>query len=154
MFVIYMFENPNDYISNIKREVGISEEIATTIAESVADKIFDLILKKSEKSEEPVKAKPEPIMTSAVPEIPPTNLPMVEKGEVAHDARPLTPAGPPAKQSEAAREPSDGERVPHVEPTTPPSSSTPPQIKQEEVKAPLPDYRYQEGKDPYREPLG
>lgn len=63
--------------------------------------------------------KSESIAPTSVPEIPPINLPMVERGEVAHD-------------------------VPHVE--------HPPEIKPE-PKAPLPDYRYPDGKDPYREPL-
>ena len=103
MFVLYAFENPNDYASNIAREVGVSEEVAYTIAESVADKIFDLILEKSEGQET----------------APTGNLPMIEPGEVAHS-------------------------VPHVE--------EPPKPK-EDAKPSLPDYRYAEGKDPYREPL-
>jgi hypothetical protein len=153
MFIIYAFEPPEDYISNIARELNISEETASTIAESIANKIFEPILKKSEESEEPVKVKPEPIITSAVPEIPPTNLPMVEpssafgRTEQAYGETKSAQSFGGAKKGEVVHD------VPHVEPTTPPTPSTPPQIKQEEVKAPLPDYRYQEGKDPYREPL-
>ena len=66
MFVIYEFENPVDYPANIIRELNISEKIAYAIVESVANKIFDPILAK-------------------VPETSPANLPMVEKGEVAHE---------------------------------------------------------------------
>lgn len=59
----------------------------------------------------------------SVPEIAPNNLPMVEEGEVVHS-------------------------VPHVETKT----ETPqPTIREDKVS--LPDYRYQDGKDPYREPL-
>ena len=72
----------------------------------------------------------------STPEIPPANLPMVEEGEVAHE-------------------------VPHVESTInpPPPKATEGQsnqqstINQEQAKVSLPDYRYEGGKDPYREPL-
>lgn len=95
-------------------------------------------------------------------EIPPINLPMVEEGEVAHDALPLTP------------ERSDGGQVPHIAPTpSPEPAPTPiaetitqpldyardkqppaPSAEQEpRIQTPLPDYRYPDGKDPYREPL-
>ena len=107
MFIIYGFENPNDYVSNVTGNVGISEEIAYTIAESVVDKIFDPILKKSEeektvteKSEEPIvitkETKEEALEElsrrlmkkqnppALLPEIVPSNLPMIEGGEVAH----------------------------------------------------------------------
>ena len=102
MFVLYALENPVNFISNVVKNVGVTEEVATMIAESVADKIFDPILRKSE---EQVSSK---------------NLPMVEEGEVAHT-------------------------VPHIE-------ESKPRVPAPEI-APLPDYRYAEGKDPYREPL-
>ena len=112
MFIIYAFEPSEDYIANIMREVRISEDVAYTIAESVADKIFDPI---SEKSEEYENAP----TSAGVPEIPPTNLPMIEPGEVAHE-------------------------VPQIEPKT---------LSGKPMGVPLPDYRYEGGKDPYREPL-
>ncbi len=118
MFIIYGFENPNDYVSNVTKNIGISEDIAYAIAESIVNKIFDPILKKSE---EYAKA----TTPTSVPEIPPANLPMVEEGEVAHDA-------------------------PQIEPKAL-SQETKPELK---VNASLPDYRYESGKDPYREPLG
>lgn len=78
------------------------------------------------------------IVPPSVPEVPPSNLPMIEKGEVVHD-------------------------VPHVEqpatspviPPTPPAPVTPttPNVKTEQPKVPVPDYRYAGGKDPYREPI-
>ncbi|KKT14414.1 MAG: hypothetical protein UW83_C0035G0003 [Parcubacteria group bacterium GW2011_GWD1_44_9] len=131
MFIIYAFESPKDYIANIMREVGISEDTALNIAESVADKIFNPILQKSEESEKTIKTE-SPAPVSVPPssaqgfgramEIPPTILPMVEKGEVAHDVKPMQPA----RQDLAGSQP----------------------------KVSLPDYRYPDGKDPYREPLG
>ena len=152
MFIIYAFENPNDYVSNIIREVSVSEESAYTIAESVADKIFDPISQKSESGE----ATEEPIVITAetkeealkelsrrsmknqnppalVPELILSNLPMIEEGEVAHtvDSTQYTvDSVQPARQDLAGS-----------------------QIKSE-PKVSLPDYRYEGGSDPYREPLG
>ena len=109
MFIIYAFDNPDDYVSNIARELDISADVAYTIAESIGDKIFDPISKQSEGYENMT-------VSASVPEIPPVNLPMIEEGKVAHDA---------------------------------------PKIETEsEPKVSLPDYRYEGGKDPYREPLG
>ena len=79
------------------------------------------------------------IETVSVPEIIPPNLPVVEpdfaqgsvmvkKGEVAHD-------------------------IAHIEPTTNNLQPTTDNIKPEKPKMPVPDYRYPNGKDPYREPL-
>ena len=152
MFIIYAFENPNDYVSNIIREVSVSEESAYTIAESVADKIFDPISQKSESgkaTEEPIvitlETKEEALKELSrrsiknqnppvlVPELVPSNLPMIEEGEVAHtvDSTQYTvDSVQPARQDLAGS-----------------------QIKSE-PKVSLPDYRYEGGSDPYREPLG
>ena len=114
MFVLYAFENPTDFVSNIIREVGVTNEVAETIAESIADKILDPILERSEGGgNESAK-----------------NLPMVEEGEVAHDV--------PARTTEVVQ--SGG---PHVEQTTDNRQPT----------TSVPDYRYPNDKDPYREPL-
>ena len=118
MFIIHAFENPNDYVSNIVREVGVSEEVAYTIAESVANKIFDPILEKSEEHENAKESH--------------ANLPMIEEGEVAHDVAHVEPTIQPARQDLTGSE-----------------SPKP----KEETKPSLPDYRYEGGKDPYREPL-
>ena len=123
MFIIYAFEPPEDYIANIIKEVKISEDTAYTIAESVVGKIFDPISQKSEEYETN-------IAPTSVPEIPPANLPMVEEGEVAH----TIPHVQPARQDLAG------------------SDLAGSQIKSE-PKVSLPDYRYEGGKDPYREPL-
>ena len=129
MFIIYAFEPPEDYIANIIKEVKISEDTAYIIAESVANKIFNPILKKSEKY---VKA----TTPTSVPEIPPANLPMIEP--------PSAQGFGGAKKGEVAHE------VPHTELTT---DNRQPTTNQERPKVSLPDYRYEGGKDPYREPL-
>ncbi|MBI2086788.1 MAG: hypothetical protein HYT69_01290 [Candidatus Zambryskibacteria bacterium] len=62
---------------------------------------------------------------STVPEVLPANLPMVESGEIVHD-------------------------VPHVESK---AEVELPKPEKPKLSMPVPDYRYPEGKDPYREPL-
>ena len=69
MFIIYAFEPPEDYIGNLMREVGISEDTVYAVAESVVDKIFDPISEHSEGYENST-------ASASVPEIPPVNLPM------------------------------------------------------------------------------
>jgi len=68
MLVIYNFDEPAHYIDNIVKEVGVDEETAITIAESVDGKIFKAIGQQAEARGTET----------------PHNLPMVEKGEVAH----------------------------------------------------------------------
>lgn len=132
MFIVYGFESPNDYVSNVTKNIGVSEDVAYTIAESIAEKIFNPILQKSEELEKSNEKKFEPVTSASVPEIPPVNLPMVEKGEVAHDVKPVETSIPPS-------------------PIPPPQSEM--KSEQPKEKVPLPDYRYEAGKDPYREPL-
>lgn len=129
MLILYAFEKPDDFIINITREIGINDEKAGLIAEDIANKIFAVIQKKSEETES--QPAPEP---TKVPEIPPTNLPMVEKEEVVHD-------------------------VPHVEqpiatpPPTPTAAKPESEIKSDS-KITIPENpHYPGGKDPYREPL-
>lgn len=128
MFIIYAFENPNDYVSNITKNVGVSEEVAYTIAELAANKIFDPILKKAEELEQ---------QKTSIPQIPPTNLPMVEEGEVAHtvDSRQYI-VDSEQKIVDSRQEIVDGEKQ-----------------ETEKPRISLPDYRYPNDKDPYREPL-
>jgi len=138
MLALYNFENPNDLPENIERETGISEETSYKIATTVAEKILSVIEKKSNEQKNTV-------ITTSVPEIPPTNLPviepafaqdviMVKKGEVAHTVN--------SKQYTVD---SESEST---------SSQSLPEAKPEpKVNTPLPDYHYPGGKDPYREPL-
>ena len=136
MFIIYAFENPNDYVSNIIREVSVSEESAYTIAESVADKIFDPISQKSESG----KATEEPIVIT---------LETKEEALKELSRRSMKNQNPPALVPELA--PSN---LPMIEP--PSAQIEPKALSQEaksEPKVSLPDYRYEGDNDPYREPL-
>lgn len=153
MFIIYAFQEPDDYIENLARELGSSEEEAGAIADSVADKIFTPLIEKKEAFEkEAPKPEVEPeVSKTAVPEVPPANLPVIEPGEVAHQVPhvevPLPPLAPP-KSASAVSTP----------PPTPTLAEEPqPQVtKREEIPTPsasVPDYRYPGGTDPYREPL-
>ncbi|OHA91595.1 MAG: hypothetical protein A2758_00595 [Candidatus Zambryskibacteria bacterium RIFCSPHIGHO2_01_FULL_49_18] len=131
MFILYGFESLDDYVANMAREAAIDENLAFDIATEVNEKIFKVI---SDKVEELEKAVPTPAPV-AVPEIPPANLPMVEKGETAHE-------------------------VPHVEITNPKlqitdnnqNPTSKPQTAQIPVNEP-PKFKYPGGADPYREPL-
>ena len=67
ILIIYDFVNPIEYSSNLVKELGIDETKAMDISDSVWEKIM-----------EPVSQK---VVVTANPS---QNLPMVEKGEVAH----------------------------------------------------------------------
>ena len=126
MFILYGFENPNDYVANMMREAQIDEPTATAIAGQVDEKILKQIAARIEKpQQEPAEEKP------SVPEIIHSNLPMVEEGETVHD-------------------------VPHVEqpPTSspPPTSASAPVATKPGAQTP-PTVHYPSGQDPYREPL-
>ncbi len=114
MLILYGFDDPKNYIDNLVKEVGVDENTAVTIAEAVQEKILKPIAAKASKFAE---------SSTSSPSSPSENLPVVEKGEVAHD-------------------------VPHVET---PASPTQPTEKPKPV-IPKTDYRYPDGKDPYREP--
>jgi transcription elongation factor len=74
MFILYGFENPDDYIKNMMREVQINEEIAAKIAGEVNEKVFKVIAEQMDKAQAP----------QAIH----NNLPMVEPGETVHDVSP------------------------------------------------------------------
>ncbi|OHA92310.1 MAG: hypothetical protein A3J09_02430 [Candidatus Zambryskibacteria bacterium RIFCSPLOWO2_02_FULL_51_21] len=79
MFILYGFESPDDYVSNMVRETGIAEDLAYVIANEVNEKIFKPVSVKVEEA-----GKQQPTSTS-IPELKPENLPMVEKGEMVHE---------------------------------------------------------------------
>ena len=66
----------------------------------------------------------------------------IETNKTAKISPPATPPAnlPMIEKGETVHD------VPHVE-------QPKPEIKPEQTKVPLPDYRYENGKDPYREPL-
>src|SRR3989344_2320766 len=77
MFIIYAFEPAEDYITNIIREVNISEEVAGTIAQSVAEKILDYISKQADEFGNEVKKEETPAIAADI-------HPMIEPGETVH----------------------------------------------------------------------
>lgn len=140
LYALYCLQSLGDAINNIAKLSNKNSNDLSKLKSVIQDNIlskYKINIKDFIESNKTSVATAQPsIEKASVPEIPPTNLPMVEKGEVAHE-------------------------VPHVEqpvitPTTPipPPSTTPPQPQTKlEPKASLPDYRYPGGKDPYREPL-
>lgn len=129
MLVLYGIEEAADYSSNLVRELGIEEETAELITRNVTEKIFEPIAEKAKD----FKAK-----NSKSLEISPQNLPMIEKGEVAHDV----PHEEPKIEAKPTIVPQTAPEAPKVE------------VKQEEPLAPpRPAYSYPGGKDPYREPI-
>jgi hypothetical protein len=76
LFVLCGFEQPEDYIENIMREVGIPEEMTYKIAETVNEKVFGPITDNSREAD---------TISSMILEIGPEIHPMIEKGEVAHE---------------------------------------------------------------------
>lgn len=81
---------------------------------------------------------------TVAPETTPANLPMVEPGEVVHSVPHVEP-----NPSTTLPQQSSGQ----VGASNPPVPTTPAQIKPEQPNVSIPDYRYDGGKDPYREPL-
>ena len=105
--------SPINYPDNLAENVGLDDDAVIKIAKEVDEKILAPII-------QILKEK------GFAPETVPSNLPMIEEGEVAHD-------------------------VAHVEPTIQPARQDLAGSEKEKVN--LPDYRYEVGKDPYREPL-
>jgi len=97
MFILYEFESPTDFIKNIVENVKVSEEVASTIANSAAEKVFEPILKAS------------------------------NEGEAGEKTSETVPSSPPPTTDEQKTQPSSDIGVPN--------------------------YSYESGKDPYREPL-
>ncbi|MHB0978318.1 MAG: hypothetical protein ACYC1K_02885 [Minisyncoccota bacterium] len=153
MFILFGFLSFDTYTENIIREIGLNEETANRISDSVYNEIVLEIQKQFEmieaishkeipKMEIPTQPKiTEPkIETPAITptpktttiEIPPANLPMIEPGEVVHDTKPQT---------------------------APPVVETKPTIPQPVQKSSIPvppkpaNSHYPDGQDPYREPL-
>ena len=125
LYALFCLQSLDDAINNIAKLSNKNLNDLSKIKLAVQDNILNKY--KIDIKEFIETNKSELIASTSVPEIPPANLPMVEKGEVVHD-------------------------VPHVELTT--ENQRPAvqeQLKKDTVS--LPDYRYPDGKDPYREPL-
>ncbi|PJA37034.1 MAG: hypothetical protein CO183_00345 [Candidatus Zambryskibacteria bacterium CG_4_9_14_3_um_filter_42_9] len=170
MFILYGFENIDDYKTNLIREAGFDEVVAMTIAETVNEKVFDTVIAKVKELETTTNETSASVDTlSQIPEIHYPNLPVVEQGETAHDAQPLKPEH---NQIEPTKYVEQISPKPSLNPAEKLSGMTSlirdyeraeqrvkdqvqqkPEIKTEPEKVSLPDYRYPNGKDPYREPL-
>ena len=111
--VVFGIESPTKYPINLAENVGLSDDIVIKISKEVDEQIITPIMK----------AVTEKVSVTTTP---PANLPMVEKGEVAHDVAPATSEVGSKKQEVSS--------------------------KPEQAKVSLPDYRYPGGQDPYREP--
>jgi hypothetical protein len=148
MLILYAFDDPRNFIDNLVREVGVSEDTALALAEAVNTKIL-----------QPISAKAEGLSKNTIH----NDLPVVEAGEPAHpvphdtklDTLPKPEANPAAiKKPEAAEAPAPAPAPAPAAPAGPtklrPNSDTPILKK---VEAKTPDYRYPGGADPYREPL-
>ena len=122
-------------IKNSLGSIGVSQDAVLSIITEISRKVFTELdkielnyVQKREKVEGPMPTvSSEPEQKTVIPEIPPANLPMVEAGEAAHDV-----PHAPARQDLAGSEP---------------------EKKLEKPNVTIPDYRYEGGKDPYREPL-
>ena len=111
--LVFGTESPINYPDNLSENVGLDDDAVIKIAKEVDEKILAPII-------QILKEK------GFAPETVPSNLPMIEEGEVAHDVAHVEPTIQPARQGLAGSE---------------------------KEKVNLPDYRYEAGKDPYREPL-
>lgn len=127
LYTMFCLQSLNDAISNIAKLSNKNPNDLSKIRSVVQDNIlnkYKIDIKDFIETNKTIK-------TSAL-EVPPTNLPMIEKGEVAHS-------------------------VPHVEQPVQPArqdlTGSQTQIKPEQPNVSIPDYRYDGGKDPYREPL-
>lgn len=145
MFIIYGFENPNDYIQNLVRELNVSEDIANVLANAVAEKILSQINEKTRKpalsnlSRNEIKqdlirqreqASVGQKISPNIPEIAPEIHPMTQEGGVKTK---------PSSDTVLVLNKDDAKKVLGAQPPQP--------------KVTLPDYRYEGGADPYREPL-
>lgn len=132
MLVVYGFDDPRNFIDNLTRELGVSDDVATTIATSIEEDVLEVIAVKAEGKSAPEEG----------------DLPMIESGEVAHDVPHIenAPVPPPAPKPQPAPQPA---------PTPAPTGKSKPSdaTKLTKVELPTPNYTYSKGQDPYREPL-
>lgn len=137
MFILYGFEPAESYVANLMREAQIDEAVATAIAESVDEKIFKAIELQLEITPE-AKPAPTPAPTPNLPQAIHNSLPMVEEGEVVHDVPHVETKAPEVKAPQ---------------PPIPPPTTPTPVPEPKKPATPTPNTHYEQGKDPYREPI-
>lgn len=147
MFILYGFQNPNDYIRNLVEEAEISESIATTISQQVNEKILKQIAShitdnlkapvqnppiataqqtKEEIKKQLIDRREQAGQKVTLPEIAPEIHPMVEEGEVAHDIAPAMSAVSSKKYEVREVEKKEENLPPKPTPTPTPPVQTPP----------------------------
>lgn len=159
--LVFGMESPEKYPLNLAQQVGLDDGLVIKISKEVENEILAPISKALEKTEqssglklttEAKKDKGENVLekeesgkaleATTVPEIAPEIHPMIEEGETVHDV----PHKEPTSQTPAPAQPTPAEKESQKIPENLPVKPTP--------ITPLPDYRYPDGQDPYREPLG
>jgi hypothetical protein len=147
MLALYAFEPPENLASNIAREVDVPEEVAETLFNSIWEQIMEPIGQKVEGVKIPINTN----TPTNLPEIAPEIHPMVEEGEGAHDVihnsieRPRHEPIVITNQEEKERE------LGHSSKKWVADYAEEKEIGQKDPVS-VPDYRYPDGTDPYREP--
>ncbi len=180
MLILYGFDDPANFPDNLIREAHIGEDIALDIANEVNEKILNPISEKADELEKKGGASNPVIITpetkkaviaelsqrveaarEAGASIKPTapNLPMIEEGEVAHvvphvettmDHEQLTIKPEPIK-TEPTAEISETQTVEPLNTGAPFDKAQGEEKKRPEIN--FPKSGYDDGKDPYREPI-
>ncbi|MCX6701871.1 MAG: hypothetical protein NTX96_01590 [Candidatus Zambryskibacteria bacterium] len=182
LFILIGLKDPDDFLETLILELGTSRLLAEQIIEDLEVRVFEYAVKSIQNKEKKTGGLPVQVdsqknenkssdtkmpLISEIPEIKPDNLPMIEKGEVAHDVlrQPVSPnqeliqkpisvpryTGVPIEgEGKSSIETKPIENLPPVpkpipQPLIPSEPTKPP----EPVPPPVKNYAV----DPYREPL-
>ncbi len=170
MLILYAFEPLENLAGNISKQVGVSEDVAKKISDSVWEMIMGPISRRAgggagERSQ---------ITSSTLPQIAPDLDPMIAPGEAAreiphveqHAPQPAPQPAPETSMTELEKDspivganfvpasaPAQSPQPPKPQ-TTPPSPTELQPAPTQSPDAPTPeDRRYPGGVDPYREPV-
>src|SRR3990167_5834827 len=95
LYTFFCLQSLDDTINNISKISGKNTNDLSKLKSTIQDNILDKYKIDTKEFIETNKSKP--IAPTSVPEIPPANLPMVEKSEVAHEDPHIEPtASPPS----------------------------------------------------------
>ena len=119
LFVLFGMELVSDFKRNIQENLSLQEQASQNISDEIYEKIF-----KGVEEFLPTEIEGEEKTPGILPEIPPANLPMVEKDKTVHDVTPMASV----------------------------ESSKQEVVRKETPKPQAPTY-YPSGQDPYREPI-
>lgn len=166
LFVLMDISNKDDLMKTITTTLNISHLLAEQIVEDLEARVFERVTKNTEDKEKKVEEiqKPEVVVSNPVqnlsekiekdiPEVRPETLPMIEKGEEAHDTAPpiKTETKPVAevKPPEGAKEQVLVTQTAPAIPPPPAQNTSQPANPPQPVPPPPKEYVV----DPYREPL-